>query len=758
MMMNRLSRASGLLVFATLLLLTGCLGSSETVTVTQRPEPIPSTEEDTVRQAEEPVVAMPAGFDTVRAQRFDQGKMWTFENPPLTYFENRYGFEPDTAWFNKARLGALRFGGNCSASFVSPNGLIMTNHHCGRESISEVSRPGEELLDTGFYAQNVEAERRVPELYVEQLVAIDDVTQRVYEAEEQRTVQSGDATAQFRQQQVQRLQEQLTQQAKQRDERLRVEVTGLYSGSRYSAYTFRRYEDVRLVMAPELQLGFYGGSPDNFTYPRYNLDVAFFRAYNDEGQPLQTNNYFSWDTSGAEEGDAVFVIGNPGSTSRLNTVSQLEFEREFTLPSQHEALQHRADILQSYVRSQPDSASAYELRNLYFSIENSIKSTRGHLRGLHDPYLIARRAAAERTLQREIMATDSLRSAYGDVINQIDLLQQSKEPTARKSAAFSFFTSSQLGSRILTRGVYGYYYALLRQRGAPADQLADIQEDALDIEDWPAAVEEAFIAARLREMRDALGSSDPTVRRVLQDRTPEAVAQRLVTRSALTDSSLYATILEDGYLGSKDASVPVIQAMAPLYFTVTRQLQDYQSSEDNLNARLARARFSVFKYTIPPDATFTPRIADGVVQGYEYNGTRAAAFTNFYGLLDHYHSYQVPDWDLPERWQNLPDGFDPSTPLNLVTTNDISGGNSGSPLLNQDLEIVGLIFDSNYEALPNEYLYTNRAARAVSVDGRGILEALEHVYNADRVAVELTSGRLIPGQATSEVGADAGTR
>jgi hypothetical protein len=249
--------------------------------------------------------------------------MWTFENPPLTYFENRYGFEPDTAWFNKARLGALRFGGNCSASFVSPNGLIMTNHHCGRESISEVSRPGEELLDTGFYAQNVEAERRVPELYVEQLVAIDDVTQRVYEAEEERTVQSGDATAQFRQQQVQRLQEQLTQQAKQRDERLRVEVTGLYSGSRYSAYTFRRYEDVRLVMAPELQLGFYGGSPDNFTYPRYNLDVAFFRAYNDEGQPLQTNNYFSWDTSGAEEGDAVFVIGNPGSTSRLNTVSQL---------------------------------------------------------------------------------------------------------------------------------------------------------------------------------------------------------------------------------------------------------------------------------------------------------------------------------------------------------------------------------------------------------------------------------------------------
>ena len=753
--MNRLPRAFGLLVFATSLFLMGCLGSSETVTVTQRPDPIPSTENDTMRQTEQPVASMPAGFDTVRAQRFDRGKMWTFENPPRNYFENRYGFRPDTAWFNKARLGALRFGGNCSASFVSPNGLIMTNHHCGRESISDVSRSGEDLLDDGFYASNVESERRVPELYVEQLVAIDDVTQRVYDAEEQRSVRSGDATAQFRQQQVERLQEQLTQEAKQRDERLRVEVTGLYSGSRYSAYTFRRYEDVRLVMAPELQLGFYGGSPDNFTYPRYSLDVAFFRAYNAEGQPMQTDNYFSWDTSGAEEGEPVFVIGNPGSTSRLNTVNQLEFEREFTLPPQHEALQHRSDILRNYIRSSPDSASAYELRNLYFSIENSIKSTRGQLRGLHDPYLIARRAAAERTLQRDIMATDSMRTAYGDVINQIRLLQQSKEPTAQKSAAFSFFTSSQLGSRILTRGVYSYYYSLLRQRSAPSDQLADIREDALDIEDWPAAVEQAFIAARLTEMRNALGRSDPTVRRVLQNRTPEEVAERLVTRSALIDSARFATILEDGYLGSNDASVPIIQAIAPLYFTVTRQLQDYRATENNLNARLARARFAVFKYTIPPDATFTPRIADGVVKGYEYNGTRAAAFTNFYGLLDHYHSYrEVPDWNLPERWQNPPVGFDLSTPLNLVSTNDITGGNSGSPLLNRDLEVVGLIFDSNYEALPNEYLYTNRAARAVSVDGRGILKALEHVYNADRVAVELTSGRLIPGQAAVEPGDD----
>jgi hypothetical protein len=702
------------------------------------------------------MVAMPAGYDTVRAQRFDQGKMWTFENPPLDYFEERYGFRPDTTWFQQARLGAVRFGGNCSGSFVSPNGLIMTNHHCGRESISKVSRSGENLLDNGYYAERVEAERRVPELYVEQLVEIEDVTRRVYAAEEQSRVRSGDARAQGRQQRVERIQEQMTQAAQQRDEQLRVEVTALYSGGRYTAYTFRRYEDVRLVMAPELQIGFFGGSPDNFTYPRYNLDMAFFRAYNADGQPLQTPNHFAWSEDGVEEGDAVFVVGSPGSTSRLNTVSQLAFEREFNLPPQLDALQRRSDLLKPYIEANPVEAEEYELRNLYFSIENSIKSTRGQLRGLHDPYLIARRAAAERTLQEEIMATDSLREDYSDVINQINLLQQTKRPSARKAAPFSFFTSSQLGSRILTRGVYGYYYTLLRRRGAPSDQLEEIREDALEIKDWPGEVEEAFIATRLRELREQLGESDPTVRRVLQNRTPDEVAQHLVENSVLIDSTGFAEALEDGYLGSGDASVAVTQALAPLYFTVTRQVQDYQSTEDNLNARLAQARFAVFGYTIPPDATFTPRIADGVVKGYEYNGTKASAFTNFYGLLDHYHAYQHPDWDLPERWHNPPSEFEMDTPLNLVSTNDITGGNSGSPLLNEDLEVVGLIFDSNIEALPNEYLYTHKAARAISVDGRGILEALEHVYNADRVAVELTSGRLVPGQAAAqEMGADS---
>ena len=740
-------RLSVLFAFVLAALVAGCGTSSETVTVTQRPEPIPSTE-DATEPAPEPVVSMPAGYDTVQAKRFDQGKMWTFDNPPKEYLEEAYAFSPDSTWFRRARLGALRFGSNCSASFVSPHGLVMTNHHCGRESISKVSRPDEDLLDNGFYAPEIERERKVPELYVEQLVKIEDVTQRVY-GERNRPV--NDMSAQNRQQRVSQLQDQMTEQAKQRNEHLRVEIVSLYSGSQYSAYTYRRYEDVRLVMAPALRLGFFGGTPDNFTYPRFALDVSFFRVYGDDGSPLRTTDYFQWNTEGISEGEAVFVVGNPGSTNRLSTVSQLKFARTYELPQQLDALQARADLLDQYIAAHPDSAQKYELRNLYFSIQNSIKSTRGQVRGLNDPYLIARRAASEKKLAEAITSTDSLRSEYGNLFSRIQQLQQTKRVTARRAEAFTFFTSSQLGSRILTRGVYGYFSDLLRRRGAPQSRLEEIKEQALSVENWPPEIEKEFIALRLRTVRNVLGAEDPTVRKIMGERTPEQIAERLVANSALMDSTSYAALLDNGYLNSKDASVPVVQALAPLFLSLNQQRQDYRSTEDNLNARLAQVRFDVLGTRVPPDATFTLRLADGVVKGYEYNGTRASPFTNFYGLYDHHYSYQIEPWTLPDRWLSPPDEFDLETPLNLVSTNDITGGNSGSPLLNKDLEVVGLIFDSNIEALPNEYLYTDKAARAISVDARGIMEVLDDFYGADRIAIELRSGELL----TTEEQADA---
>jgi hypothetical protein len=719
-------------------LVTGCGASRETVTVTERPEPIASTEGST-QVATPPEVPIPTGYDTVQARRFDQGKMWTFENPPARYFRQQYGFKPSSSWFNRARLAALRFGDGCSASFVSGSGLVMTNHHCGRDYIEDVSRSGESLLEDGFYARSTGDERRVEGLHVDQLIRIEDVTDRVYRG----TGDDPDARGQARQERADRLEERLTQEAKSKNERLRVEVVGLYSGAKYSAYTYRRYEDVRLVMAPELRLGFFGGAADNFTYPRYALDVAFFRVYDSDGEPLKTDSYFEWDTDGAEEGDPVFVVGNPGSTRRLSTISQLEFARDHELPARLDVLERRAEILEPYVENHPERADEYGLRNVLFTVENSVKNLRGQLRGLRDPYLMARRGKAERALRDSIVAVDSLRRRYASVFDQIEQLQQSKRTIAGKSGAFTAFSNVDLGSRVLTRAVYAYYYDFLRTRGAPEDRLENIREDAVKVEDWPAEVEKEFIEARLREIRSAYGPSHPTVQRLLGDRSPAALADSLVAQSALMDSTAYIKKLGEGYLSSKDASVPVMKALAPLFLNANRQMSDFNSSEQTLNAKLSRARFAVYGNTIPPDATFTLRIADGRVKGYPYNGTTAPAFTNFYGLYDHYFSYNSQAWSLPEEWVDPPEKLDLDTPINLVTTNDITGGNSGSPLLNRELEVVGLIFDGNIESLPNEFLYTSSTARAVAVDARGILEALDDVFQTDRLAQELTTGRLV---------------
>ncbi|HHP7236808.1 MAG TPA: S46 family peptidase [Longibacter sp.] len=731
---------SGLALLLTALLLAGCGPSRETATVATVTETAPSTEAEAPEP--EPVTVVPTGFDTVTAQRFDRGKMWTFENAPIDYFEEEYGFRPDETWFRKARLGALRIPG-CSASFVSPHGLVMTNHHCGRESVSQVSQESEALLDNGFYAKSLEDERKVPDFYVEQLVEIEDVTEKV----NRRLQADNDTRGRNRERQIQQMQAEMTQEAKRRNEDLSVEIVALYSGARYSAYTYERFDDVRLVMAPELSLGFFGGAPDNFTYPRYTLDVTFFRAYNDDGEPMTPKQHFSWDEDGSAAGDPVFVVGNPGSTSRLSTVSQLKFTRDHSLPGQLDVLVTRAKILEPYIEDHPEKAEEYGLRNTFFSIDNSVKNYRGQLRGLRDPYLIARRAKAEKALQDSIMSVDSLRSRYGNVLEEIEQLQRSKRVAAEKNNAFAAFSATSIGSRVLTRAVYGYFYDTLKRRGAAPDRLEDIREDAMNIKDWPAEVEAPFIAARLREIRSAFGPNDPTVRKIMSNRTPEQIADSLVQTSALMDSSKYAQMLDKSFLSSDDPAVELIDAIAPLFFTTNQQMSDFSATEETLNGRLARARFAVVGTEIPPDATFTLRLADGRIAGYEYNGTRAGAFTNYYGLYDHYYSYGNRNWTLPKRWVDRPDDLDLETPLNLVSTNDITGGNSGSPLLNKDLEVVGLVFDSNIEALPNEFLYTTAKARAVSVDARGIVEALRDIYGADRIVTELLEGRLADSDA-----------
>jgi hypothetical protein len=734
---------------------TGCVGSGETAVVTERPEEVPSTEDDPAPGvSDRPPEAAPA--DTVSVGRFDQGRMWTFEDPPLDYFEEEYGFRPDDAWLRQARLGALRFADYCSASFVSPRGLILTNHHCAREGVDD--REGEDLVENGFYADELAGERKAKDLYVEQVVEVRNVTDSVEalvtNADESNEIE---AVAQARRRQVAQLQKRLTRQAKHQDTTLRVRVVPLYEGARFSAYTLKRYHDVRLVMAPERDLGFYGGVDDNFTYPRYTLDVAFFRAYTPEGDPVENNTYFPFSRGGAQDGAPVFVVGTPGATSRLSTSSQLAYERDVAFPQRLETLRSRTRILEQFVEEHPAAAEEHDLENMLFSLENALKATRGELEGLRDPALLARRRAAEQALADSIAATDSLQEQHGSTLREIERIQTARRSAARQSAAFTGFLNPRFGSHVLARALYAYYYDTVRRRpGVPQEELQRLRKQALDIEEWPAALEERYIAARLRQVRETLGPSDPTVRRALRGDSPQAVAERLVQNSVLTDSIRFMRLLDDGYLKSDDPSVPVIEPLASLFLELNRQQRDFALSQEALGARLNRARLAVYDTPrLAPDATSSLRLADGRVDGYEYNGTRAPAYTTFYGLYDHYVSYlRAPDpdeaWDLPERWQTPPEKFDRTTPLNLASTNDIAGGNSGSPLLNRDLEVVGVVFDSNIQALPNTFLYRSRAARTISVDARGILEALEDIYEADRLIGEIT------GSMRATVEADAG--
>jgi len=717
-------------------LLAGCGGSGETtsVPVVERPPPT-AAGEDTLEAAPTEAVSVPSRYDTVQAQRFDRGRMWTFETPPIERFRDVYGVAPDEEWLTKARRGALRFGDGCSASFVSPKGLVMTNHHCAREHVTDVSHEGEALLKEGFYASTLDAERRAPNLHVDQLVEAKEVTETVYDG----LRQGREAGAQAREQRVESLEEKMTAKASKQDTTLQVEIKGLYQGAKYTAYTYHRYQDVRLAMVPELQIGYFGGAADNFTYPRYALDIAFFRVYTADGEPLRPDHHFSWAEDGAQPGESVFAVGYPGSTSRLKMISQLKYDREHDLPHRLDALRVRSDLLEEYIRSRPDSAERYGLRNTYFSIQNTVKGLTGQLRGLREPYLLARRGTAVQALQDSILAVDSLRQRYGKIIDRIGRLQQSKVVMADKEGAFATFSNLKLGSRILVRALHGYFYDFLRARGAPPDRVQSIREDAEKVTDWPPGLEQKFLVAQFEEIREAYGADHPTVQRLFKKRTPGELASRLVEKSALTDSTAFLALLDEGYRRSDDPSVPVIEALAPMFLNTNRQMQDVRSTERTLNARLSRARFSIYGTTFPPDATRSLRLSGGRVQSYRYNGTTAPPFTTFNGLYDRYHSHNQEAWSLPSQWIQAIDSLALDTPLNLVSTVDISGGSSGSPLLNEDLEVVGVVFDSNMEALPNEYLYRNQAARAVSVDARGILEALRTVYEADRLVQELTT-------------------
>ena len=676
-------------------------------------------------------VATPTEIETKLPPGFvkEFGTMWTFEAPPLDYWKARYGFTPDQAWLDHVRLASIRLP-NCSSSFVSSRGLVMTNHHCARECITAVSTPDSNFQELGFVAKTQADERKCPGLYVDQLQSIEDVTGKIQSA----------VTAKAPATQVAQRNAAISQLEKSCGEELTCQVISYYQGGLYSLFRFKRFTDLRLVMAPEENISFFGGDPDNFTYPRYDLDLSLMRVYEND-QPYQPKDYLKWSREGAKEGDLVLVTGNPGSTGRLLTVAQMEFLRDVQYPAQLSAYERNLAVLREL--AQRDEQTRRAVENDIFSLENSKKAVTGYLSGLQDSSIMAKKRTFERDFRRRVNADPKLKARYGTSWDAIATAQHEVAALAKQQRWYGFGGSQLMNAaggivRIPEQSKLPDSLRLPQYRG---QGLENIKNSILgDISTEPEQ-DKQMLQAWLTQASKDLPRSDPYLSAILGGRSPEVAAEAAVNGTKLADSTVRAQLLEGGaaaVAGSKDPLIVLARRLNPIAMRVQQRagrLNDVISANAE---KVGQAIFAAYGRSLPPDATFSLRISDGVVKSYPMNGTVAPYKTSFYGLYARSAEFDdKPPFNLPERWKTHRARLDLSQPLDFVTTNDIIGGNSGSPVINKNAEVVGLIFDGNIEQLPNRFLYTDVVSRAVAVHSRGLTEALRKVYEVDRIADEL---------------------
>lgn len=686
----------------------------------------------------------PFNADTVKAGRFDNGKMWTFDFPPVDYFQQTYGFKPTQQWLDDVRMSALRFASWCSASFVSPDGLVMTNHHCARESGTSVQRPGEDFNNNGFVAASYDEERKVPDLYVDQLVKMEDITARVQKAMEKGTTDEEKVKA--RTDEFAAIRKEYAEKGGWKG--LQLQTITFYWGGKYSLYGFKRYNDVRLVAMPELALGFFGGDYDNFTYPRYCLDFSFFRVYGDDGKPLKTNHYFKFNPKGAQEGEPVFVVGNPGSTNRQGTVAILDYFKTTPWPTTLKRFGARSKILQEYNKT----AKSDSILNEIFGFENTLKAIGGMKKGLEDPYIFARRAAFEREFKAAVDKNPKLKPQAG-IWDEIKATQGEIQKNYYEAALLA---PVGLNSDAYDQAnlFYGYATAEPQRAEQMKQPLTDFKKPG------PVELEKKYLAQHFRESMELLGPNHPYTQALnavdlkkfsakefpknLNMDKHELLAEYFLKNSKVFDAKFRAELMEKGpqaILESNDPLLTLARISGKHYKEAAARNQANNARMATLRSKLALLLFEVYGTSIPPDATFSLRIADGVVKGYDYNGTRAPYKTTFYGLYDRYYSFDKNyPWDLPAKWQNPPAEL-LDKPVNFVSTNDIIGGNSGSPMINQNKEVVGLIFDGNMESLPGNYIFMPETNRTVSVHAGGIVAGLKYIYKSDRLVNELLGSK-----------------
>jgi hypothetical protein len=660
------------------------------------------------------------------AAQADEG-MWTFDAFPTAKMQKDYGWAPDQAWLDKVRASAVRLTGGCSASFVSSEGLILTNHHCVVDCLQNLSTAKTDLIATGYTAGTRERERLCPGQQAEVVSSITDVTAPVKAAIGNLT---GQPAVKARDAKIAEIESAGCTDTKT----TRCQVVKLYGGGEYKLYKYRKYSDVRIVWAPEFQAAFFGGDPDNFNYPRYALDASFLRAY-ENGKPVSTPAHLQFNPRGPEDGEATFVVGNPGSTERLATIDQLAFQREIALPIRLTTLSELRGRLLSAMEASPTKAQ--EGQDELFGVENSLKVYIGRVKALNDPAFVKSLAANEADLRLASASNPAIGNPWADV-----------------SRAVAAYRNLYIPQRYMTPNgdLYSYALALVRaaeERTKPNSErlpaytdsaLPLLEKQVLDpkpIHHW---LDELVMEWSLSKGREYLGADDPDTKLLLGKESPEALAARLVTGTKLGDPA-YRKALWNGGKAAVEASKDPMIVYARRLDLRQRELQkqfdeQYDGPVTAAQAKLSQARFAAYGNSVYPDATFTLRISYGKVQSWVERGQQVPTRTTIAGAFDRATGAQP--FKLANAFVTNKPRVDLGTTYDFVTTNDIIGGNSGSPVIDRNGTVIGAAFDGNIHSLGGDYGYDPTLNRTVVVSTAAVAEALEHIYPDPALLAELT--------------------
>lgn len=677
-------------------------------------------------------------FQAIPVAAVDEG-MWTFNNVPRDDIKRKYGFDVTDDWLHKVQLATVRFP-NGTGSFVSPNGLVLSNYHIVEDAIGELSTATKDYAKEGFLAHSQAEELKAEGLFLDQLISIEDVTARVNGAVKD-NMSAADANA------ARRAQMSAIEAESTADTGMRSDVVTLYQGGQYNLYRYKRYTDLRIVFVPEFQAAFFGGDPDNFNFPRFNIDMSLVRVYEND-QPVKVDNYLKWSKAGAKDGELVFVTGHPGSTQRLNTVAHLESLRDVSIPLLLRMLESRRGAIKQYMAQGEEQTRRGQ--NDLNGVENSIKVYKGQIAGLRDSKLMAKKRVAEQVLRNSINADARKKQEYGGAWEAIakgrkDLAQYDRDRRFLDLAA-GFNTP-----------LFGYARALVRladENGKPDAQrlpeymntrraalLANLYSTAPIYDDY----EKAKLANSLAFLQSEYGANNPLVKKVLKGKTPEARAAELIDETKLKDVAYRKQVVDAGIRMTASGDDPFINLANDIDKEARAVRKRYEGEvvavERANYAKIAHALFEGQGTKLYPDATFTLRLSYGAVKGYKENGKFVRPFTTLGGLYARSNQFHhVFPYNLPLRWNSKRTSVNPKTQFNFVSTNDIIGGNSGSPTINQKGELVGLIFDGNIQSLVGNFEYDESINRAISVDVRGMLEVLRKVFGANALADELMNG------------------